>query len=220
MMCVVALAACGDDGGGGVAIDNVGAELARVTCAKLADCCTPQEFMEETLGSADETECRMVFTAFGGILVKIYKDSIDAGRLVYHGDRMADCFAAIEGLSCTEYAMVGDDDFASVGCENPFEGKVAAGGQCATDGDCISGWCSGDSVDFEGNITYGTCGTAPGEGMPCEEFDCGDGLYCDASTCAPTKPDGMACSSDDECTSGGCNGEPGTCGVTMTCDGL
>lgn len=218
-MCVVTLAACGGGGGGGVPIDDLGSELARVTCAKLSECCTTQEFMDATLGAEDESECRALFTAFGGILVKIYKDSIAAGRLVYHGDRMEDCFSAIEGQTCAEYAAVGDGDFASAGCEDPFEGTVAAGGQCATDEDCTSGWCSGDSVDFEGNITYGTCGAAPTQGMPCEEFDCGAGLYCEASTCTPKKADGMACFSDDECTSGGCNGDPGTCGVTMVCDG-
>lgn len=216
-MCVASLAACGDGGGGGVAIDDLDSELARVTCAKLVECCTTQEFMEQTFGAEDETECRALFGAFAGILVNVYKDSIAAGRLVYHGDRMADCVAAIEGQTCTEYAMVGDGDFATAGCENPFEGKVAAGGQCALDEDCTSGWCTGDSVDFEGNITYGTCGAAPGSGMPCEDFECGDGLYCEASTCAPQKADGMACTDDDECTSGGCNA--GMCGVTMVCDG-
>lgn len=213
------LACGGGSGGEGVPIDKLGDELAVVTCSKIFECCTAEEAMQQTLGSETEAECVRTLSLFGGLLENIYQDSIDAGRLVYHGDRLRDCFDLIAAQSCTQYALstVGDGDFEAFGCEDPFDGMVAAGGQCASDEDCTSGYCSGDSLDSEGNIMYGTCATAPTAGMPCDSFTCASGHYCETGTCQPTKADGMPCTGADECTNGGCNAD--VCGMTMTCDG-
>lgn len=221
---VVGLMACGGGGGsGGITVDNLAAELGEVTCEKLSACCTPQEFMDETLGADTVAECQALFTGFGTILTNVMQDSIAAGRMIYHGDRMADCFAAIESASCIDFRTQQSGPFPGSACEDPFEGLVADGGQCANDFDCRSEFCSGDSVDFNGNVTFGTCGVAPAIGQPCDGDDCAEGAFCDfgpsGQTCTALLTDGSACNGDDECASGGCNGTPGTCGVTTTCDG-
>jgi hypothetical protein len=214
------LVACGSDGGGsgGVPLDNWASELGRATCAKYAECCTPEEFMDKTLGSDDEMQCVQLLSAFGSLLVKAYKDSEAAGRLVYHGDHMQDCIDKLEALSCEQLARDEARDLAALDCENPFEGKVENGAACATDEDCVSEWCVDDSFDTMGNVIMGTCGPAPRAGMPCEGFTCDEGFYCVADVCQEKKADGMTCESETECLSSGCNG--GTCGASMVCDGL
>ena len=218
LLVIAVLAACGGGGSGGsVSVDQLPAENARVLCGKLDECCTLEEFMDETLGSENVTECQGVFTAFSQFLVTILNDSIAKGRAVYHADRMADCYAVLEGASCVEFQSM--DDVALADCENPIDPKVADGGQCGEDFDCTSGLCDGEAIDFETMvITYGVCAAAPGSGQPCVDRGCARGLYCNSDTlCATPQPDGADCLDEDECASGGCT--EGICGAIMTCNG-
>ena len=217
---LIGIAACGG-GSGGVSPSELGGAIATASCSKLSSCCTAAEFKDATLGADDVTECKALFTAFGGILGKILDDSIAKGRVIYHADRMADCIAAIDDVSCLEFSRGGLDNIPVDACENPFEPLVASGGECGEDFDCTSGYCSGETTDFDGNITYGTCGTAPVAGQPCDHNECAPGAFCDlGTTCVATKADGASCTSDDQCASDSCNGDnPGTCGVQTSCDG-
>ena len=212
------LAAC-DSGGGSISPSDLGSEMADVMCPRLAECCTPAEFMEQTFGAENEEECRSFYTAFAGaLLAPVLEDSIAAGRVVYHGDRMRDCFEAMAALPCG--ASVGEIGAQTplTGCEDPFEGQVAIGGECAEDWDCVSEFCSGETLDFEGNVTFGLCAEPPAVGMPCDDFECAAGAYCDAGTCEALLSDGSACSTGNECASDGCTG--GVCGAPTTCDGV
>jgi hypothetical protein len=214
------LAACGGEGGsnGSISIEELPAENGRVQCAKLDECCTLEEFMDETLGSETVMECEQLITAFTSILIPVMQDSVAKGRMVYHADRMADCFATLEGQTCAGFRRALEEGLGN--CENPFEPQVADGGACGDDFDCTSEFCVGEEFDFETNeITLGVCGSAPGNGEPCIEGDCDGGLYCDGSTCATPQPDGALCTGDEECVSGECNNGSGTCGPIMTCDG-
>jgi hypothetical protein len=214
------LIACSGGSGGDVTPDNLPAELAEATCAKLADCCDAAEFMEATLGADNEAECRVLFTSFGGLITTALEDSIAKGRVVFHGDRMRACLDAIAGLTCAEYHD-GGDELAPDGCENPFDPLVAAGGECAQDFDCTSAFCDGGSIDFDGNITYGACADRIAIGGACTDSDaCVGGAFCDFSTtepaCATKLADGAACTSNNQCASGNCDT---TCGPNTTCDG-
>jgi hypothetical protein len=227
MTITMLVTACGG-GDSGPAPDEIAAEIGKVTCAKLADCCTQAEFMEQTLGSDTEQECVALFSGFGGIVFNVIEDSIEAGRVKYHPERMSDCLDVIASASCSEFAGRNDDPVGPSGCEDPFVGQVALGGQCANDVDCVSEYCSGDSVDFNGNVMFGMCANVPSVGQPCVDDECAAGAYCDhsgaAATCVAMKADNSACGSDDECTSGSCNGasggSDGTCGAPTTCDGM
>lgn len=214
-------AACG--GGDSVPLSELGGAMGETICAKMVECCTTEELMEELLGASNETECRQIYASFiGGLLVPALEDSVNAGRTTYDGEAMAACLDTLAGVSCAELrgavrSGIGDS------CEDPFIGHVEVGGMCAGDVDCISGFCNGDSIDFEGNITYGACAAVPAVGQPCVDGDC-PGLRCDrqTTTCAPRLADGETCTFDDDCASDECvdTGSGSVCGRSMTCDGV
>lgn len=159
---VILVGALGCDGGGGVAVDELGADMGALMCGHFAECCTAEEFMEQTLGAEDEAECRTLYSGlFDQLLVPVLEDSIAAGRVVYHPDRMAECLDALAAMSCTEWNEANADDTTFAGCSDPFEGQVADGGDCAQDFDCVSEHCEGNSLDFEGNVTFGVCAAPP-----------------------------------------------------------
>jgi hypothetical protein len=222
---ILGLTACGGGGSGGgdVTPDKLAGTLAHSSCSKLSSCCTADEFKAQTLGATSEAQCEALIGGFGELFAKTLQDSISKGRVIYHADRMGDCIAVIDAASCIEYQNFTSGSFpggSGSGCQDPFEGQVVMGGDCAQDFDCTSAYCSGDSVDQNGTITFGKCAVLPPIGQPCDDSNCAAGAFCDsANSCQATKADGASCSTRAECTSAGCNGTPGTCGVTMTCDG-
>jgi hypothetical protein len=213
----VVLAACGGGGSGTVALADFPAEYGAVYCAKAVECCTTAELEEQVLSSSEE-ECNQVFVGLlGTLLLPVLEDGVEQGRLIYHGDRIGDCIDALDAMSCDDFnSALSGSGF--TGCDDPFEPLVDVDGECGTDADCISGYCSGDSTDLEGNFTYGVCAVAPTAGQPCDDFHCADGAWCDSGTCAEPQADGAACSSRDSCASGACN--EGTCGDSTVCDGV
>jgi len=220
---ILILAACGGGGSGGVSPAGLASALAEASCNKHEECCTAEEFMDATLGSENAAECKAVLTGFGSLLTNVLDDSIEAGRVIYHPDRMEDCLAAIDALSCAEFKDNGEINDSR--CEDPFEGQVADGGECANDFDCVSNYCSGDSMDFEGNLTFGVCADDPVAGLPCDEGRCADSAFCDFETdlCEALLADGEACTSDNQCKSEECDtttSSPGSCVASTTCDGV
>ncbi len=220
-------AGCGG-GGDAVPLADLGTEMGGAVCGKMAECCTMAELEEELLGASNQQECEAFYAGFlGQLFVPVLQDSVAAGRLVYDGEAMRACLDAYGALACADLrtALATGPDGA---CDGAFTGQVALGGACATDLDCVSGFCDGDAVDFEGNVTMGTCIQAPGVGQACADGDCDEGLYCDyaggAPTCQATLADGSGCGADGDCASGSCNGasggQGGTCGPSMTCDGM
>lgn len=229
-----ASSACGGGDGGAVEPDEIGEAIASIECARLFDCCDADELMSE-LGFGDidtPEECEQLLAGLSsGFLEPKIEAAIASGRLIYHADRMGDCVDAMAALSCAEAAAAQTEDFATfTGCEDPFEGQVADGGACADDVECQSGFCRGDSTDFEGNVTEGVCDAWPGDGDMCDFGDCADGYYCDfgpnGEMCVAALSAGSECDSDDECETGNCaggdpmNNVPGTCSAEYRCDGM
>ena len=208
---VLSIAACGGDGGGGdsISLDELGAELGASSCAKIFECCSESELMEMFEGIdppiTTVEECEQFYAAFiGGLLLGPAREAVDRGTLVYNADLAGDCIAAFDSLSCDEVESAMDPTFE--GCENIFEGQLANEESCVTDLECQSGFCDGDSLDGD----PGVCKAVPGEGEPCESFECADGTYCENSgsgsgVCTATKPDGAECTFDDECQSESCD---------------
>lgn len=227
---------CGSDGadGGPVPVERLGTEMGEAQCSYMFECCNAQELMEELGAFMIETEgeCVQFFSGFvGGLLRPQIEAAVSSGRMVYHADRMGECLALISSMSCEQMAeaMASSENFAVPGCQNPFEGLVAANGACAADMECASGTCVGESMDFEGNITEGTCGDAADVGSECDFGECGPGAYCEfgqgGQMCVAAKAAGASCDSDDECLTDNCEGAdpmnqtPGTCSANYTCDG-
>jgi hypothetical protein len=217
----------GGGGGGAVPIAELGNELGAIVCPKMVECCTQMELEDELLGASNETECEAFYAGFlGQLLVPVLEDSVAAGRLVYDGEAMRTCLDAYAAIDCADLPAALHAGGPG-GCTDPFMGQVALGGMCANDVDCQSNLCDGGSTDFDGNITYGTCAEVPAIGQACVDGDCGAGAFCDyasAQTCQAQLADGASCGADGDCASGGCNGrmngQPGTCGPRMACDGM
>jgi hypothetical protein len=221
-LCIaVAVAGCGGDS---VPLSELGSEMGKTICAKMVECCTAEELMDELLGATNQTECEELYNGLiGGLVVPQLEDSVASGRMRYDGGRMAECLDDLAAIECSELrgAIRGGP---GTSCADPFTGLVDIGGACAGDVDCISSFCNGDSLDFEGNVMFGVCAQLPSDGQPCVDDTCGPGLRCDRQldTCAPALADGMDCTFDDDCASGDCVDSTtgnGTCGRTMTCDG-
>ncbi|HUH02177.1 MAG TPA: hypothetical protein VML75_09280 [Kofleriaceae bacterium] len=224
--------ACGDGGGGSVPINQLGSEIGGSLCAQLFACCDSQEIMEELgfFNVTTEAECVNFYSSFvGGFLIPQIQASVDSGRLVYHGDRMADCLDVLSSMSCTEFATSYNQDTPWGGCADPFEGLVANGSACANDNECMSDYCEGDSTDQNNVTTEGTCQPFPTVGAACPDYDCAAGAYCEfgqnGGTCVATSGEGADCGGNDECSSGNCEGaDPnnnvmGTCAASLRCDG-
>ena len=223
LVSVIVLAACGGHGSGGavISLDELAARAAAATCTKWFGCCNATEFMDKTLGASTEEECETTFAGLiDSLLVPTLRDSVANGRLVYHGDVMADCLATYDDLSCAQFELAQNVSGADSPCDDPFEGLVADAGACANDVDCVSNYCSGDSVGSGGAITFGACRAAPGPGTPCDDGQCIDGAFCDGTNCQAKLADGTACTSDEECINDRCDVATNQCGLTTTCDGM
>ena len=216
---LIALTGCGGDGAhGSVSVMDFGPRIAAAECAKAFECCTTEEVNQYFIGTnfQSEQECvdfiTMFYASFGN-----YQASIDAGKMTYDGEKAADCIAVIETATCDAFAH---GSAVLSGCEDFTTGLVANDGECATDSECASNYCEGDTVI---PVKAGICKTIPGAGEACTS-QCAANLQCQSGTCMPLKADGASCRDRDECASGSCNGAStqtaGTCGQPMICNGV
>jgi hypothetical protein len=223
------LAGCG--GGGSVSVDNLGTELASVSCSKMFECCDSAEIMDQFANVTvdgqpitTEEQCESFAGGFlGTFLTQEYNASIAAGRIEYDGEAARSCLDQMANLSCGAYAMVTGNT--GVACDTPFiTPKVADGGGCTQSYECISGNCEGATNDGD-TSTDGTCMPMPTAGQPCD-FHCADGLYCSYDStageeiCQPIRANGEDCNLDEECQSDNCDNSTLTCTAKpQVCDG-
>ena len=187
--------------GGSVDIEDYNNDLVDADCDYLVRC-----------GLFSSTEsCK---NTFGELLIDdpSVKAAVDAGKLKYDGDAAADCFDALGSASCNR------DSNNIAACDKIFAGKVADGGACAFDEECVSTNCN--VPDCTMACCTGTCvaeDPLPGIGQPCT-FECVDGAYCGSdSTCQATLPKGAACDDAFACDDGlYCAGNAGTTAGTCT----
>lgn len=213
------LGGCGGDGGGSIDVDDLGMELAVASCALQFECCTDAEIMEQYMGitfegHAIETEAQCVEfsnAVFVGFAVTGYKESIAKDRVAYDGSAAADCVAAIEALSCSQY---NEGDLSGLeGCRPYLSAKVENGGGCTEDYECTSANCVGEDTPLGEPPTDGACMPMPAAGEACDD-NCPGELICDADlgsgdeTCRPARTNGTQCNLDSQCASGYC--EPGS----------
>jgi hypothetical protein len=221
-------AGCGG-GGGSVSVDDLGTELAKVSCSKIFECCTSTEAMAQFAnitynGQPITTEAQCEgFTGglFTGLLTPEYKDSIAAGRIEYNADAAGDCLDTAANLSCSAYSQLSGNE--TVHCDAPFiVPQVADGGACAQDYECTGGgYCDGAS----NAAANGTCKPLPTAGQDCTE-KCAQGLYCGydqtamKEACQTVKANGASCVSNDECTSSQCVSSSCAAAPPPVCDGM
>src|SRR5947208_7004179 len=91
---------------------------------------------------------------------------VAAGRIVYHGERARRCVDSLIALPCEQW---GDDDELRrfPDCQGTYEAKVAPGGACDLNQDCIGGHCEASA-----------CVADPKTGDACRIGECARALVC------------------------------------------
>lgn len=231
----VGLASCGGDGGGrgSIDLDQLGMELAVVSCAKQFDCCTDAEIMEQYMGIShdgepidSEEKCVELANAIlSGLAIAQFQESLAKGRIEYDGTAAAACVAAVEDVSCSQYkSQVLDSDG---GCREFVHAKVPDGGACLQDYECTSNNCVGEDTPLGEPHTDGACMPMPADGESCDRLDdnCEGDLICDADvgtsdySCRPARTDGTQCVVDSHCASDYCDDDGMCAQEPVTCDG-
>ncbi len=155
--------------------------------------------------------------------------AVAAGRAAYDRSRAGACLSFLQSGDCYAIDALFNHILDQPDCAGALAGQIAAPGQCYTDFDCQSGWCSnyacpyvcvplvgpGASCDSAMqckagyNCSGGVCVVKFGQGTPCaSDPQCQPGLYCtegtvaSPATCQPRVAVGAACTSGVRCVIG------------------
>jgi hypothetical protein len=175
---VVLLGACGDSGGE-VSLNGLPAAVSRTLCQKTYMCCSASERMMNPFVGSDVGSCQTMVGGFLGFVIPSLEDSVAKGRTAYHADKMTSCLAALDAQSCDQARLSAVGADLTAACAGAFEPLVAIGGDCGDHGDCIAGWCDGNS-----DKTLGKCARRKADGAPCvDDAECTNGA-CSSATCS------------------------------------
>lgn len=202
---------------GPIPIADLPSAYASAVCDTIAPCCSSLSI------TFDPSTCRSAIIS----TVQASINQVNPANYTYDANAAGACLVSVR----TALASCQSPGHPGV-CDAAFQGHLAEGATCTSSIECaapIDGTasCSGGvcvvrrrgkvgdpcfwSCHEEGTIT--SCsGTGVNE-LPGQSrcFD-NDGLYCsDAGTCTQQKQDGVACSGDEECTSGRCDFTSGLC---------
>lgn len=197
-----------------VPFDELGDRITAVYCNALAECFGP--LYDESVTGVD---CETQFGASwnDGTVVTL-SAAIDGGTVVYHGEHVEACEAALQALGCDITITRGPSE-----CESVFEGTVDEGGACTQNAEC-----KGELICKADGACPGTCTPLQAVGEPCGQDDhCEDGLMCDGNleTCVAPGEQGDACDGGNpQCRPGyhclGADEEANTPGVCTSWDSL
>jgi hypothetical protein len=214
---MLAAAGCGSSSGGGgsVALTDFASESAKAACGRIYKCCDATERAGDTTWGPTEADCVTAMTPQLTTSVAAFQAGIDAGRIVYHGDRAQKCLANVAALSC-DWGITFNRRYVP-DCAHVFDGTVATGATCTADEECTSGFCS-PVTGCAARLAVGEACTAP--------THCQDGLYCPVSAgdhCVAAAAIGAACQVSIACQNNSCvipdGASSGTCGAPMMCNG-
>lgn len=182
---VLGVGACGGDS---VSVGDFPAEFSDAFCSRMVRC--------------------NAYTSKAACLESINLDvgqiqqSIAAGRVAYDGEAMAECIDAFAASSCDGTSR--DVRETPQACLEAIKGKVADGGACFDDGECVSDSCN--IADCGQACCQGSCDATVAEaaiGASCATARCVNGSFCsDANVCTALLAAGAACAGNDECTYG------------------
>ncbi|MEZ4383865.1 MAG: hypothetical protein R3A79_21210 [Nannocystaceae bacterium] len=201
-------------------------ELAEAYCEKLFGCCTNDELAAELAfydpTPTDVPSCVELFAGLLSYEASSIAGAAEAGRLAYDEGALQGCAQAIRDAGCDQWWEGGDpfrdlvDDPACAAIVTP---KVADGGACGHDRECVS-----DRCDLVADVCQAA---AAGLGGPCTtSYDCEHPYRCDSDpndpSCVEPLAPGEACTRSSECGYGVCDsalpGDSGLC--VVVCDGV
>jgi len=191
------LAACGgssDDGaplGPSAPLSELPEVYASAICEAFANCAGP---LFEIYRPGEDCASR-VAAQLAEELGRI-ETAVEAGRIVYRGDRLTACADEIRGRSCSE--LLERD---SALCMAALDGTVELGGTCS-----LSTECKGRAYCDFTDACPGTCRELQPAGGSCtSDGQCASGLVCSAETGRCVEPAGAG----DLCEAGEPECEPG-----------
>lgn len=159
-------------------------QMYQVQAAKLAECTPAISSVYLSMAEGPVAQAKLDL-----------EKAVMTGRLVYHADKAAECLQQLRATPCESISeeSSSSDDLAA--CEAAFEPKVAAGGDCYMDDECVGGYCT------EGASCPGKCVAYAKENESCVDVSCDSDLdlYCDGTVCLKQKAAGADCVSRSEC---------------------
>ena len=216
---IVYLMAAGCGGGSsGVTLSNLPSARAEAVCAQNYKCCSAADLMNEMDGDGKpltQQQCVSNIRTAWSLVVSDITEGQKKGRVAYDQPKGEACIAGIKAMSCEDW---NDTRKMPAECTEAFVAKVAAGGACLSDFECIDGTC--DGADSSATPPKdGTCKAKIAAGAACTFTDtCADLNYCGpADTCVAKKAGGEACTATDECVNN-CNTMTNKCTAFVACN--
>jgi hypothetical protein len=201
-----------DGSNGSIPLDQLASEFAVTVCRKAFECCDASERADHGTFADDEASCRSAYAEPILSSIATHQASLDAGRILYYGDRARRCLDAIAALPCAQWSR--DDVSRRISdCLYYTKGTIAPGGACGWTIECADGICNSEN----------TCVGRVGVGQSCQGTPCHLELACivDASgvptVCVEPYADGSPCKYDFECANF-CVGN--VCGPATFCNGV
>ena len=208
------LAGCDDGPKSTVALAQFPAAYAQALCVQNFKCCSASD-----LGAHTMQQCTDDASTGLTLLSSLISDGQTNSRVSYDADRMGMCITAVSQLSCDDWkkglTLWSNQPDA---CKAAIAPKVAAGGSCQQDIECITAHCDGADSSIAPPAD-GKCTSLVGSGVSCAGgLSCADGFYCESigQKCAALKPAGQSCTADEECMNT-CNLTTGVCSAYAGC---
>lgn len=207
--------ACGGGSGGSggsVPLGQFPAKMSQAMCTQNFKCAPAADLTGHTMQQCVDDNA-MLFS----LLASAISSSEAKGRATYHAAQMGICIGGMAAMTCDEWRLGLTDANQPAACQAAIVGKVAVGGACQDDNECVSGTCEGS--DPGPPPTDGQCVALVPEGGSCTNGDaCATDFICDPATqvCMAKRGGGAACSNDDQCVNG-CNTTTGMCSSYVGC---
>jgi hypothetical protein len=194
---VAASAGCG----GGDALSNASGQIAEAVCPKAYECCTADKLMKNDLAGTDVASCKAMTRDEFSSQFEGVRDSQRRGRAEFDQAKFDQCLEIIRASSC-DFLNMTNHLGGVFGCDGFVIPKVAPGGACFLDWDCIGGWCDHDMSSG----TDGVCRAGGTAGQDCEfTSECADGLECQQFKCTMLRDESAMCTYNEDCKSGTCD---------------
>jgi hypothetical protein len=187
---VAAVFSCGGDdkpaAGPPVPIELMATQMRQLICEKMFSCCSTADLKDNPDVGNNVASCVAGLDREATFMLADVVASVEQGRLVYRGDKMAECIARFKSMSCAEAKMPAGDKDVTALCKPAFEPRVPVGGACTDYWDCAGGWCAGDLGDLQDH-----CAPIKLEGEECDEgAECASGMCDDEERVCAKRPAG------------------------------
>jgi hypothetical protein len=184
---VAGSAMVGGCGGGPIELEDSSGEAERAQCESDVHCgispdletCLATSFRERE----DTFRSLTLSDPVNAGTIKSLTNAVNAGTIEYHGDLARQCVDLLAGERCTTWDLVDFHHAAVDLCLPVFEGKVAEGGRCVIEDECVGdGLCLTDPCCTMA-CCAGACGPPrqllPPIGAECSWWNgCGEGAWC------------------------------------------